>query len=922
MSEEENKKVKQNSDSELNKNSSGAGANAASRADMTLATTDPLSEIVWSPEKGLSLKCADKNSSLFRDVGPSCSMVLSLPQSVTYCNSITDKPIDDNFLKSIAIACVKPDYKADEENSNGKGSRGNEEKVKTVERAPNFPYDQDWEKNIGDQANIGTDEISRIEGNKLSAISVEPKLIIMEQNPSPGRPSNEGIDFGIGKKAVGIGTDDDLHVFEPIIEYKGSGAAGTNLTSSSRNPLEKTEFCAENDLRNVDTEPACAATCGVTVIETKSKSREDNEMTLVCNKFLPVLHSPCNSGIRVVKNKGKEKSLSDRDANVRLSMDSDSNSSVESCNSARFFSTGKKRRNYQQQQLIIGSKRAKNSVEETSGSKSYIKHESSFKNWISSMVNGISQSVQHDSNSLSLRIANPGPLNAWSDEKLVASKTNQVPEPKNTGFKSIFQSMYSPSLKNVGTRMFHHEGEGDEDFEPSNNTVPGINATPITCYPENNSLAERHFQSNRFVESIGRYDAGPSQPNIEPLNFFNSQEISKVNQVENEKCSNLDLSKEEMASNSSSTRQNTNNTDNVNSNAPSERKEAENIGHRRDNLGSLWISRFAPKSTAPLFNDLSSSPGITNSEQNASMFARRSVASDHSMPTNKAECTSQVNMFCLFCGTKGHQLSDCSAVAESELEDLQKNVNSYEGLENFPFMCIKCFQLNHWAISCSKLPSGNNFIPSNEGSARQQTDAADRILSGGTIHDRTDHKTDQNVNLKRKSNDIVTVEIECNASCKKYCGSSSKENKFKDKPIITSPSRHVPERIFDAVKKLQLSRTDILKWITAHGSISQLDGFFLRLRFGKWEEGPGGTGYHVACISETERHSLDRHTRKSLSVKVGGIKCMVESHYISNQDFLEDEIKEWWSNTSKAGVEIPSEEDLIANFKKKQLLGL
>jgi hypothetical protein len=122
MSEEENKKVKPNSDSELNKNSSGAGANAASRADMILATTDPLSEIVWSPEKGLSLKCADKNSSLFRDVGPSCCMVLSPPQSVTYCNSITDKPIDNNFLKSIAIACVKPDYKAGEGYSIGKGN--------------------------------------------------------------------------------------------------------------------------------------------------------------------------------------------------------------------------------------------------------------------------------------------------------------------------------------------------------------------------------------------------------------------------------------------------------------------------------------------------------------------------------------------------------------------------------------------------------------------------------------------------------------------------------------------------------------------------------------------------------------------------------------------------------------------------------
>ncbi|KAK2457042.1 hypothetical protein QL285_004355 [Trifolium repens] len=241
MSEKENKKVKPNSDSD-----SCAGANAASGVDMTLATTDPLSEIVWSLEKGLSLKCADKNNSLFRNVGPSYCMVLSPPQSVIYCNSITDKPINDNFLKSTAMACVKPDYKADEKSSTGK---------------------------------------------------VEPKPIIMEQNPSPGRPS---IEFGTGKKAVGIGKDDDLHVaFAPIIEYKGSCASRTNLTSSSRDPLEKTEFCAENDLRNIDTEPDCAATYGVTVIETKNKSREDNEMTLVCNKVLPVLHSPCNSEIRV-----------------------------------------------------------------------------------------------------------------------------------------------------------------------------------------------------------------------------------------------------------------------------------------------------------------------------------------------------------------------------------------------------------------------------------------------------------------------------------------------------------------------------------------------------------------------------------------------------------------------------------------------
>lgn len=44
------------------KKDSGAGANANSRTDMVLITTNPLSELVWSPQKGLSLKYA--NSSL------------------------------------------------------------------------------------------------------------------------------------------------------------------------------------------------------------------------------------------------------------------------------------------------------------------------------------------------------------------------------------------------------------------------------------------------------------------------------------------------------------------------------------------------------------------------------------------------------------------------------------------------------------------------------------------------------------------------------------------------------------------------------------------------------------------------------------------------------------------------------------------
>lgn len=62
-------------------------------------------------------------------------------------------------------------------NSHLAGSVGNKDKVNTAATAPNLPNDQNgnltnnWEKIIGDQANIGTDKISGIAGNIISAIS-------------------------------------------------------------------------------------------------------------------------------------------------------------------------------------------------------------------------------------------------------------------------------------------------------------------------------------------------------------------------------------------------------------------------------------------------------------------------------------------------------------------------------------------------------------------------------------------------------------------------------------------------------------------------------------------------------------------------------------------------------------------------------
>ncbi|KAK7253143.1 hypothetical protein RIF29_37605 [Crotalaria pallida] len=901
---------------------------------------------------------------------------------------------------------VMPQSEDNEEKNTGSG--GNMEKMNTAQREPNDQNDNlmnDLEKNTCDQADIGPDKIFGIEGKKFSTIPGQvdqrpfDSLLLqshdhkpsMEKNPSPKRCSIEGIDTSNGKKAAVI--DYALHATgEPIIECKGSVAQGTNLASSSGSHLQKHESTAENDLRTSNVEATCAETEGVLVNEIKNKS-QDNEMMLPCDKIGPVLYSPCHSRIHMTTNKGKEKSLSDGDAKVRLSKgENDSNSSVESCNSAGSFRTGKKRRNFPQQ-LIIGSKRVKNQIQETSCSKSYVKHDSSFMNWISNMVKGLTQSIKNDSNTLVPTLANPD-HNLDPDDKLIARNMNEGPEPKNTGFKSIFRSIYCPNLKNTGTGLSHQEGEGCEDTEPAN-VIHGIDATPITCCAENNnSQYKQHLLSNKFEVSTVRYDAGPSSlPKTKPLNFFSSHERSENHKAENKNCSSKD--KEEMASHSSSTRQNTNNTENVDSaDALSERREAGYICHQSDTLGSLWITRFYSKSTSPLSlsdnlnerigsqvpttdyskhisylsnckteqtreqstDEKGTSTGLNKGNNDhksnpmASTFARRLGAIKHIIPkTSRTDSNTQVNTLCLFCGTRGHQLSDCSGVLESELKDLQKNISLLGGLEELPSVpciCIKCLQPNHWAISCHAStstrkhegevntlvsdypPSGERISPCNEGIAGLQTSEDGRILSGGCNNDETDQKTERNLKLKRKSNEVITSKVGCNASFKKYCSSSSDENKFKENPL-TSPSilaerhiSHVPKGIFDAVQKLRLSRTDILKWINTHGSISQLGGFFLRLRLGKCEEGLGGSGYHVASINEAERQSSEQSTKKSLSVNVGGVKCMLESQYISNHDFLEDEIMEWWSTTAEAGVEIPSEEDLIKKIEKKRMLGL
>uniref|UniRef100_K7N4Q5 Uncharacterized protein n=1 Tax=Glycine max TaxID=3847 RepID=K7N4Q5_SOYBN len=305
------------------KDDSGAGANAACRIDKTFSATDPLSEIVWSPDKGFGLKCVDssftnKKTSLLGEY----------------------KPTDDVFVEPIAVICSKSDVSSTDTPARHPTRFGdNMEKMNTARETPNLPNSKkenvmnDLEKNICAQANIGTAIISEIKGNKstISDMSCqvderpvsnlllqadEPKCN-MEENPSPSKHCNGDIDTGIVNQVVEI--EDGLYTrVEHTIECKGSGALGINLISSGISPSQKLESTAENDLQTFNYEATCAATSAVLVSKFSENNKKNPETS--CSKSYVKLDS---SFMNLISNmiKGCSQSIQDEDKSLALNLE-------------------------------------------------------------------------------------------------------------------------------------------------------------------------------------------------------------------------------------------------------------------------------------------------------------------------------------------------------------------------------------------------------------------------------------------------------------------------------------------------------------------------------------------------------------------------------------------------------------------------
>ncbi|KAM5552994.1 hypothetical protein ABKV19_025307 [Rosa sericea] len=960
---------------------SGAGANAGSVLGMTFVATEPLSELVWSTDKG---------------AGPS-NVNLSPPQSIAGGRSIAENPLEEeNFIASDTSFRVKSEAAGKDALTTSPTSDAGI----MLARGSSHEYE--------------TGDVDRERANMMQPDQIIPFVEQSEpllEDPvgediraDDGNPSRE-MDFLLTSKAYLVN------------ESKDSGAFVVDQISQGSRPLDKLESTADNDVQILRSENAYGAAsqklgseCLLGDKVGDKDSFEKVEELLPVNDSVLDKHSPTNSRIRKHRRKGKEKALSDGDLSGRMSKKAvsdgnisgrmsnegdDSHESVESCNSARLVSSGKKRWGFEDQ-FIVGTKRFRKQIQETPGCSSYVKQNSSFMNWMSSMMKGFSKSIQDEA--LPLTVVHPDHARENSDKKLITYNKNQDAGIKSIGFQSIFQSLYCPRAEDQGTRMSsgnHEIRERPEELEQA--------IIPKVFHGEKMNLGKGCLLPvGKFNESTCGNEVGSAiQPEILSAKVASSQEKgNNTDSVEN-KCG--------VSSTSSLGKRKKISVEHVESDPQPEGKTTDKFVHRRDLLGSLWVTRFTPKrsglslmsdrynvgavldcsndknnvgvkeqsvedivsvsgnelqecaadnagslafnrnegqsdeKSVSKLNPMLPAPKFGGSEAMASVFARRLDALKHISPSGITGNAADKIMTCFFCGIKGHHLRECSQIKDTELQDLPSKFKSYNGAEYLSSFCIRCFECSHWAVACPNATSvGQPQLECNlsyycsPNQTKHNAEGNMKLLTGKESQsqasvDQDDSRVETDLNLSWKSNAASKKMRHSSNSVKRYSASSSGQNKIKQKPVIplsqfvNIPVTDVPKGISDSVKRLRLSRTDVLKWMDSHTSLSNLEGFFLRLRLGKSETGLGGTRYYVSCITGTTGSQWESHpqnAKNSISVIVGGIRCVVEAQYVSNHDFLEDEVRAWWSATSKNNAKIPSIEDLREKVKMKKLLGL
>ncbi|KAK4434077.1 hypothetical protein Salat_0570400 [Sesamum alatum] len=997
-------------------NSSGAGVNANSRLDMAFAASDPLSELVWSPHNGLSLKCAnsslaDKKPLLLWNVGPS-SKGLSPSQCIRSEGNPDDNAVDQGNL-AISQTIIDVDdtfcHKATLFGPSGNSPvPESEAKCKMEDDAGTKDAIQE-EENCMDAReddlcrpqNVQVADVaeSSIRNAGLSTLvtgmndsKVDMAIDVADCAEPLAKKLSEALVCSPPDLPNQKETDDDVS--------SAVGEANENKTKIpcpiSAPPLKKMEASAENDLCLL----VAKGTCNLGEIEPQRE------------KSSPVEKSLTNSGICLSQAKGKEKALSDGDICGRSSNDvDDSHESVESCNSAGLLSRGVKRQSYDQE-LIVGSKRMKQ-MQGSSDSTSIVRRDSSFMNWISNMVKGLSSPNKEDSSSLAFTLACTNDIYGKNNQENVMCNETHDPASRNTGFKSIFQSSYcrntnmsDAGVENVDDSIEEPEAvavadkaspenlsrsrEGSEDNSCKQIVVSNKEVNPdvvgrlskpwvfaagsaaphasetdllgdkasdiLVCnrakdgaIPSDSSGKQMNRTAERTsVDITLAVSNGPGK--INPLNSLWITRLSTRTRML-EKCDKVtqdaDACSTDCPKGDHDSRENDvfpidqkiSEVKDVSPDCPVYASEKE-IQMLTAN-GEASVGLKSPAKLSPILPP----PKSRSSEAMASVFARRLDALRH-IPSKTID-TPTCSATCFFCGS-AHDLRECPQVTEAELEDLLAKSNLFERLAESPCLCIRCFELDHWAISCPLAPSTKHWRSEQNVSFFSRFTACRLQLRNGNEKRSSYHRGDEDhklvaadrtagcskkllsgsfpsnltLDMNKCSNRRVSASNEIQRSTVSNFAKNVKDNQnYPPCKLFTAQNTVATSEIFHAVRNLRLSRANILRWMNSDVSLSHLNGFFLRLRLGKLEAELGGTGYYVACITGDASEHNSCQSKKSILVDVGGIRSSVGSQYVSNHDFSEDEIKAWWCRIVKSGCRIPSLDELNSKINDRKSLG-
>ncbi|KAJ0981607.1 hypothetical protein J5N97_009862 [Dioscorea zingiberensis] len=350
---------------------------------------------------------------------------------------------------------------------------------------------------------------------------------------------------------------------------------------------------------------------------------------------------------------------------------------------------------------------------------------------------------------------------------------------------------------------------------------------------------------------------------------------------------------------------------------------------------------------------------LIKSEPMASVFAKRLDAFKHITPKEPFKNTKSVVKTCFFCGNVGHGLKECSELTESELEDLLRDLNSYDSTDGLLSICIHCFAFNHWAISCPYLSSSqgknirehNSFIFGSENCDNIENvehysfannDRRVVLWRGGKgqhhLVDGHAFPDKENVNSDREKNKLA-VHWSKSSLEKDLCSNTNKENLEESTSKanqntsmnmnnVSKVDHSIPicnmfatdaaddsSGTFQTIRQLQLSRIDVIRLMNSLDSKIDLEGFFLRLRVGKWAENYGFSGYRVARINGAS-------SKYCICVNIGGSECSVDCRFISNHEFTEDELKLWWAAVVKSSSKPPTNEELNEKLMQRMKFGL